>query len=154
MKYKLSVELNKYAKSLDNKLEEIVNQTLDYTYKELIDAMPVRSGVYLNNTDIDYAKRDSDGLIKGRAYNNVMTAKSGKWKNVPLACLLEWGTGIVGQGSNTYPHGYPYRQTPWTYYDKYLHMLVTTNGMIARPHWYPTYEKASIKIEQLLKERL
>ena len=46
MKYKLSVELNKYAKSLDNKLEEIVNQTLDYTYKELIDAMPVRSGVY------------------------------------------------------------------------------------------------------------
>lgn len=153
MKYKLSVELKNYAKSLDDKLEKIVNETLDYTYKELVNAMPVSSGAYLNNTDIDYAKREN-GIIKGRVYNNVMTAKSGKWAKVPLACLLEWGTGTVGEASNTYPHSYGYRQTPWSYYDEYLHMWVTTKGMVARPHWYPTYQKASIKLEKLLKERL
>lgn len=153
MKYKLSVEINDYVRKLDKKLEKIVNETLDYTYKELVYAMPVRSGAYLNRTDIDYAKKE-EGIIKGRVYNDVMTAKNGKWANVPLACLLEWGTGTVGEASNSFEHGYGYRQTPWTYYDEYLHMWVTTNGMVARPHWYPTYQKASIKLSKLLKEKL
>ena len=62
MKYKLSVEINDYVRKLDKKLEKIVNETLDYTYKELVYAMPVRSGAYLNRTDIDYAKKE-EGII-------------------------------------------------------------------------------------------
>ena len=76
------------------------------------------------------------------------------WKNVALGYLLEWGTGIKGEETNSYGHGYPYRQTPWVYYNDRYGRWVFTHGNIARPHFYPGLHLNRKNFENIILEEI
>lgn len=76
------------------------------------------------------------------------------WKNVALGYLLEFGTGIKGENSNTYDHGYPYRQTPWVYYNERYGRWIFTYGNIARPHFYPGLHLNEQYFKDIIKKEI
>lgn len=137
----LSVYIDTIGKKLEKKFIKAHQETAEQILKDVIDSAPLRSGRYIGSIK----KSDTfekDGVYKTFIYTDLpVGGDNPKWSNVPLGALLEWGTGIQGASTNTYPHGYSYRLTPWCYYDEYLHMFVTTDGMIARPHFLPSLQK-------------
>nr|DAN73435.1 MAG TPA: putative tail-component [Caudoviricetes sp.] len=130
-------QLLQWSKKLENNLVDAVDETIKIIWDDVVENAPVRSGVYVSSIKITSPEIENE-IIKAKVFSDLLVGGDNpKWAKVPLSALLEWGTGIVGQNSNTYPHGYGYRLTPWCYYDQYLHIFVTTTGMIARPHFYP-----------------
>lgn len=84
----------------------------------------------------------------------IYTRLNSGWKNVPLGCLLEWGTGTEGESTNTYDHGYPYRQTPWVYFNERYGRWIFTHGNIARPHFIPGLYNNESYFENAIKEAI
>lgn len=98
---------------------------------------PVDTGAYRDSIKVSPTEWKGDTCITRIFSDMLVGGENPKWQNVPLGALLEWGTGSVGASSNTQNHGFPYRMTPWTYYNKRYERWITTNGMIARPHFLP-----------------
>ncbi len=140
----LSKTLWGWSKKLESKLIEAQKETAKAVYDDVVLSAPARSGVYKSSIKIGETEVDNTSIKTSIFTDLLVGGDNPKWANVPLGALLEWGTGIQGASTNTYPHGYGYRLTPWTYYDKYLHMFVTTDGMIARPHFLPSLMKNRI----------
>lgn len=149
---KLSIEISKYSKKLINNLKEAQKETAITIHKDIIAMAPINTGRYVSSIQVSEQKTDNNNFSIKIFSDLPVGGIDPKWKNVPLAALLEWGTGIVGATSNKYPHGYPYRMTPWCYYSEDLNAFITTNGMIARPHFYPSLQKnKQLYIENIRK---
>lgn len=135
------IELNVYLDELTENITEGLKEAQQLTAKKIeIDAKSLarhRTGRYANSIKTSQTEIDDDGTIKTQIYSDLLVGGNTKWADVPLGALIEWGTGIKGASTNTYPHGYGYRMTEWCYYDEYLHQWVTTEGMTAKPHFYP-----------------
>ena len=113
-------------------------------------AAPVRTGTYADSIQMSDTTVNN-GVIETKVYSDLLVGGDNpKWANIPLGCLLEWGTGMKGASSNTYNHGHSYRMTPWVYYDEYLGQWVTTTGIVARPHWFP----ASCRIKPIFRRKM
>lgn len=137
----LNKSLSKWSKNLEKKLIEAQQNTAKKIWEDVVALSPVSSGVYISSIQVGKAEV-TDNKISTSVFSDLLVGGSNpKWAKVPLGALIEWGTGIKGASSNSYPHGYGYRLTPWCYYDEYLHMFVTTDGMIARPHFHPSLQK-------------
>lgn len=149
---KLSEELNVWTKKLEQKLIKAQQDTAKQVFNDVLNNTPIRSGVYATSIKIGETEVN-DGTITTSVFSDLLVGgPNPKWAKVPLGALIEWGTGIEGSNTNTYPHGYGYRLTPWCYYDEYYHMFVTTTGMIARPHFQPALLKnKEVYIENLRK---
>ena len=93
---------------------------------------PVDTGTYRSSIKISDVEHQGS-LHSIQIYSDLNSG----WKNVALGYLLEWGTGVKGESSNSYPHGYPYRQTPWVYFNERYGRWIFTYGCVARPHFYP-----------------
>jgi hypothetical protein len=131
-------KLLQWSEKLEDSLVDAVDETIKKVWGDVVETAPIRSGVYVSSIKISSPEIEKE-TIKAKVFSDLLVGGDNpKWAKVPLSALLEWGTGIVGKNSNTYPHGYGYRLTPWCYYDQYLHMFVTTTGMLARPHFYPS----------------
>ena len=138
---KLSKTIFKWSEGLEIKLIDAQQKTAKKICEDVVSLAPTRSGVYVSSIQVGDTE-SSNGIIRTSIFSDLLVGGDNpKWANVPLGALLEWGTGIKGASSNTYPHGYGYRLTPWCYYDEYLHMFVTTDGMMARPHFQPSLLK-------------
>ena len=148
-------EINKYLTAWTKKLKEeklikAQRNTAKKVWEDVVSSAPLRSGAYVSSIQIGETVVTKD-LISTAIFTDLLVGGDNpRWSRVPLGALLEWGTGIEGFATNTYPHGYGYRLTPWCYYDKYLHMYVTTTGMIARPHFLPSLQKN----KQLYKDEI
>lgn len=149
---KLSEELNVWTKKLEQKLIKAQQDTAKQVFNDVLNNTPIRTGVYATSIKIGETEVN-DGTITTSVFSDLLVGgPNPKWAKVPLGALIEWGTGIEGSNTNTYPHGYGYRLTPWCYYDEYYHMYVTTTGMIARPHFQPALLKnKEVYIENLRK---
>lgn len=148
----LNVSLDNWSKKLQGKLINAQQNTAKKIWEDTISMAPVRSGVYISSIQVGETEVTKNKIRTSVFSDLLVGGDNPKWAKVPLGALLEWGTGIEGSSSNTYPHGYGYRLTPWCYYDEYLHMFVTTTGMIARPHFQPALLKnKQVYIEEIRK---
>ena len=116
----------------DSNIEKILTTTGTKVQEDIKALAPVDTGTY--QSSINLSKVVHDGT-KHRI--KIFTNLNSGWKNVPLGCLIEWGTGVKGESTNTYEHGYPYRQTPWVYFNERYGRWVFTHGNVARPHFVP-----------------
>lgn len=147
---KLSQRVAKWEKDLEKRLIAAQQNTAQKIWEDTVSQAPTRSGTYISSIQVSDTKVEN-GTITTSIFSDLLVGGDDpKWSKVPLGALLEWGTGIKGASTNKYPHGYGYRLTPWCYYDKYLHMFVTTDGMIARPHFYPSL----IQNKKMYKEEI
>lgn len=137
----LNQRIAQWEKNLEKRLIEAQQNTAQKIWEDIIAQAPTRSGVYISSIQVGKPKVENGKITTAIFSDLLVGGDNPKWAKVPLGALLEWGTGIKGASSNTYPHGYGYRLTPWCYYDKYLHMFITTDGMVARPHFYPSLAK-------------
>ena len=149
---KLSEYLTNWSEELERKLIKAQEETAEKIWGQVVETAPVRSGTYITSIKKSDTKVEKNKITTEVYTDLLVGGDNPKWSKVPLGCLLEWGTGIKGQGSNSYPHGYGYRQTPWCYYDEYLHQWVTTDGMIARPHFQPALEMNKEEYLKRIKE--
>lgn len=150
----LSVDLSNALQNKKKDLIEAQRNTAKKIWEDVIEDAPVRSGTYISSIKISDTVV-TENKISTSIYSDLKVGGDNpKWQNVPLACLLEWGTGIQGAITNTFNHGYPYTLNPWTYYDKYLHMYVTTDGMVARPHFLPSLHKNESYYLEQIKEAM
>ena len=135
----------------DSNIEKILTTTGTKVQEDIKALAPVDTGTY--HSSINLSKVVHDGT-KHRI--KIFTNLNSGWKNVPLGCLIEWGTGVKGESTNTYEHGYPYRQTPWVYFNERYGRWVFTHGNVAHPHFYPglynneSYFKKTVK-EMIIK---
>ena len=150
----LSVDLFKALQNKQKDLIEAQRNTAKKIWEDIIDDAPVRSGEYVSSIQISDTIVTKDKISTSIYSDLKVGGDNPKWANVPLACLLEWGTGIQGAITNAFNHGYKYRLTPWTYYDEYLHMYVTTDGMVARPHFLPSINKNKEYYLEQIKEAM
>lgn len=116
----------------DVEIENILTNTAEKMYNDIYSMAPVDTGRYRDSITISKVKHEGS-----KHSIEIYSDLNSGWNNVALAYLLEWGTGIKGEQTNNYPHGYPYRQTPWVYYNERYGRWIFTYGCIARPHWYP-----------------
>lgn len=115
-------------KKISSILETAANKVCD----DIKSMAPIDTGTYRNSITVGKVEKI------GTLYKiNIFSDLNSGWKNVPLGYLLEWGTGVKGESTNAYNHPFPYRQTPWTYYNERYGRWIFTYGNIARPHFYP-----------------
>lgn len=146
---KISKDIIKYSKDIDKKVEEIVNETLEYAWEEVVNNAPVDTGEYVSSIKIENASK-SGFKIKGRVFSDLtVSTKSGE--TYVLGELLENGTR---------PHAIPNAFNWGVKYGfespQYARTLEPDwhPGFNPIPHWQPAYDKAEIKIDNLIKEKL
>jgi hypothetical protein len=132
----------------DATVERILIKAGTKVKDDIISLAPIDTGTYRSSINLSEVSHNGT-KHRIKIYTNLDSG----WRGIPLGCLLEWGTGIKGEQSNSYSHGYPYRQTPWVYFNEKYGRWVVTRGNIAQPHFIPglfnntTYFKKCIKEE-------
>lgn len=143
-----------HLKEKIEKLKEAQRETAKKIWEDVVSNAPLRSGDYIASIKLGETEQNKN-VITTIVYSDLMVGGDNpKWAKVPLGCLLEWGTGVKGAGTNTFEHGYGYRLTSWTYYDKYLHTFITTDGMVARPHFFPSLQNNVALYKENIKRAL
>lgn len=131
----------------DKNIEKILTEVGEKVRDDIRALAPIDTGEYQSSINL------SETVHNGNKHTiKIYTDLNSGWNNVPLGCLLEWGTGTNGELSNTYEHGYPYRQTPWVYFNERYNRWVFTHGNVAHPHFIPglysniyTFEQSILK---------
>lgn len=131
----------------DYNIEKILTKAATKVQADIQSLAPEDTGAYKASIKISPVEHDHS-THKIKVYTNLNSG----WKNVPLGCLLEWGTGVKGESTNTYDHGYPYRQTPWVYYNERYGRWIFTHGNIARPHFIPGLYNNESYFEKVIRE--
>lgn len=94
-----------------------------------------------------------NGVIESSVYSDLLVGGQSKWADVPVGAFLEWGTGRLGEASNTYEHGYDYTTLqPWDYHTWLQYMQIGSWGIVARPHLYPAFLHTQNIFEENVKE--
>ena len=130
-------EVGQLKKILTNRLsnesiDKILTKVATKVHQDIVSMAPEDTGAY--KASIQIGNIEHNGNVHSV---KIFTKLNSGWNNVPLGCLLEWGTGKVGEETNHYDHGYPYRQTPWVYFNERYNRWVFTRGNRARPHFVP-----------------
>lgn len=114
-----------------DRVKSILSEAAEKIASDIKSLAPYDTGQYRESIKVGEVQND------GNKYSvEIYSDLPSGWKNVALGYLLEYGTGIVGEASNRQAHGYPYRNTPWVYYNKRYGRFIFTYGNIARPHFY------------------
>ena len=131
----------------DSNIEKILVKAANKIHADILSLAPEDTGAYKASIQISPVKHvGSYHEIK------IFTNLNSGWKNVPLGCLLEWGTGTEGESTNEYDHGYQYRQTPWVYFNERYGRWIFTYGNIARPHFVPALYNNESYFERVIEE--
>ena len=131
----------------DSNTEKILIKSATKVHADIQSLAPEDTGAYKASIKISPVEhRTNYHSIK------IYTKLDSGWKNVPLGCLLEWGTGVKGESTNNYDHGYTYRQTPWVYFNERYGRWIFTYGNIARPHFIPGLYNNKSYFEKTVEE--
>lgn len=131
----------KLNKKID-KLKQAQQDTAKVILEDVVSNAPLDTGEYISSIQVSPTTEEK-GVIKTSVYSDLLVGGNiPKWVNVPLGAFLEWGTGPLGESTNTFEHGYPYTtNAPWNYIAHLQYLKTGTWGMIARPHFYPALQK-------------
>ena len=131
----------------DSNIEKILTKVATKVQSDIKSLAPEDTGAYKASIKISQVEHQD-------TYHSIIvyTDLDSGWKGVPLGCLLEWGTGVEGESTNTYDHGYPYRQTPWVYFNERYGRWIFTHGNIARPHFVPGLYNNESYFEKTIEE--
>lgn len=134
-----TVLTNKLDEKLE-KLKQAQRETAKQIMEDTINNAPnegnYKSTIKLSDTE------EKENIIKTSVFSDFTVWWEKIGRNIPLACFLEWGTGPLGESTNTFPHGYPYTtDKPWNYEAWAQFFDTGTWGMEARPHFYPALQK-------------
>lgn len=133
----MSNNLSKFRAYLEDsisrrKMIRILDKVGEDVKEDIKSLAPIDTGRYRESITKSSIEENGDSYSI-----SIYTDLNSGWKGVALGYLLEWGTGIKGEETNQYDHGYPYRTTPWVYYNERYGRWIFTHGNIARPHFYP-----------------
>ena len=142
-------QLRQYEKTLDDKVDELCRRLAE-------------EGVYAakSNVPTDTGWLQSGISVEKIGDKHYLVVSSGKY-----AAFVEFGTGVVGQGSyaGELPNGYSYNEgaTPsahdpmdpdaWFYYDRYG-VRRRTKGHVAQPYMLDTAEYVRASVMEIAKE--
>ena len=134
-----------------SKIFQIQDELVREMYGEVIKNAPIRTGTYIDSIDVSKPTIEGD-VISSSVFTNLMVDSEG-WGHVPLGAFIEWGTGPLGEGTNEYPHGYPYTtDEPWNWLAELQFLSTGTWGMEARPHFYPALQATIPKYKEALRK--
>ena len=141
-------DISEMATVLTNKLEEKLEKlkqaqrdTAKVIWEDTVNEAPLNTGSYISSIKLGDTEVKED-IIKTSVFSDLTVWWQKIGRNIPLACFLEWGTGPLGESTNTSPHGYPYTtDKPWNYEAWAQFFATGTWGMSARPHFYPALQK-------------
>lgn len=145
----ISRQIKDYVDNLDNKVLDIVNETIEYAWEEVVNNVPVDTGEYVTSIQIEPATKQGNKITGKVVSHYTVTTKEGK--EYLLGELLENGT---------YPHAIPNAFNWGVKYGfdspQYKRTLQSDwhPGFAPIPHWQPAYDKANVKIDNLIKEKL
>ncbi len=136
-----TVLTNKLDQKLD-KLKQAQRDTAKEIWADTVNNAPLKEGGYIASIQLSDTELNKN-VIKTSIYSDLLVGGDiPKWQNVPVAAFLEWGTGPLGESTNTYEHGYPYTtDEPWNFIAQMQFEETGTWGMSARPHFYPALQK-------------
>ncbi len=135
-----TVLTNKLDQKLE-KLKQAQRDTAKVIWEDTVNNAPTNSGGYVSSIQLSDTEYKKD-VIKTSVFSDLTVWWEKIGINIPLACFLEWGTGPLGESTNTFHHGYPYTtDAPWDYVSWAQMMQTGTWGMEARPHFYPALQK-------------
>ena len=131
----LSKRVIVFRDSAFQKIVEACEETSIILRDNIRNDAPVNTGRYRDSIEADDVETEGSFPIKTvtmRVYSAQTLGERGnrspRWMDVPLAYLLEWGTGPEGASTgNAVKYGYSYRMD-W-------------HGMVARPHFAPNVRK-------------
>ena len=134
---KIMAKANKMAVNVDNTVKDSLNKSMATVQGDIKALVPVNTGELRNSIQLKIAE-EKDGVITSTVGTNVYYAP-----------YIEYGTGKVGEATNT-QKGTNYRQTPWIYCDEdgTFHY---TEGQAAQPFMYPGFNQNKGLIKQNLK---
>lgn len=114
---------------------------------DIVSSSPVKTGQYMNSIKVSETEYKND-VIKTDIYSDLkIGGDNPKWAKVPLANLINWGTGPLGEKTNIYPHKYSYTtDEPWNFIALLQYINTGTWGMRANPHFYLSLQKNVPKI--------
>lgn len=135
-----TVLTNKLEQKLE-KLKQAQRDTAKVIWEDTVNEAPLNTGRYISSIKLGDTEVKED-IIKTSVFSDLTVWWQKIGRNIPLACFLEWGTGPLGESTNTFPHGYPYTtDQPWNLATEIQLELTGTWGMSARPHFYPALQK-------------
>ena len=147
-------EAGKWAEEFRQHLRREVKKAVENTTETLIE--DVKSRVVLPSIEetrnpaqfnyyVDSIESDVEDLseveYQGKVFSELKVGGDNpKWVDVPLGAFVEWGTGTFGEGTNTYPHGYPYTtEAPWDRHSAHQFKMFGAWGITAKPHFIPAF---------------
>lgn len=133
MAIELDFALNK---KLIPKLIEAQKETAKKVCEDAKDSAP-GNGAYKSSIRVGETT-NKNNIIRTEIYSDLKIGGiDPKWRNIPLANLINWGTGPLGEDTNIFEHNYPYTtDAPWNYIAQIQYELTGTWGMAANPHFY------------------
>lgn len=159
----LDKEFNKFLKTLENKAIDAQQHATEFMDEEAKSRLEIPEEArntqqfvdYSNSLKIKKAQKDGNEIVSSVYSDLLVGGDDPKWQNVPVGAFLEWGTGPLGEGSNNYPHGYPYTtKEPWDQHT-WLQLLQTGSwGITARPHLYPAFLRTRRILMENIKEAI
>lgn len=137
------------------KLEQAQFETGQDICEDVKALAPVRTGKYQSSITTSMPMRKDNKIITQVYTDLPVGGDNPKWSKLPLGCFLEWGTGPLGEDTNTFPHGYPYTtDQPWNIPTKIQFEKTGTWGMMARPHFVPALQMNKDHYKRKLREAL
>lgn len=149
-----TVLTNKLEQKLE-KLKEAQRETAKQIWEDVVNTAPTTSGGYISSIQLSETEQNKN-VITTSVYSDLPVGGTiPKWQNVPVAAFLEWGTGPLGESTNSYDHGYPYTtDAPWNFIAQMQYEQTGTWGMEARPHFYPALQKNVALYKENLRKAL
>lgn len=137
--------LDRFISKLESGLINAQRHACDYILDEAKDRIEIPQEArntyqfiqYEQSLKVSETKKEMESFST-EVYSDYYVWWERKGINVPVGAFLEWGTGPLGEDTNTYDHGYEYTtQAPWDFHTAVQWMETGTWGIMARPHLYP-----------------
>ena len=156
----LDKAFNKYIIRLKKNISQSQQRSTETMYEDVKERIELPSEARNISQFVEYANslsvspvRQEESEFKSSVYSDLVINDGSKWDGVPIGAFLEWGTGPLGEESNTYPHGYPYTTMfPWDEHTAIQFEQINTWGITARPHMYPALISAKQYFTEDIKE--
>lgn len=156
----LSKCFNKFCIDMENRVYQAQEEATDIMLKEAKDRLEIPQEArnigqfiaYSNSIEKSDPEKVGDSFVSS-VYSDLLVGGMSKWANVHVGAFLEWGTGRLGEASNTYEHGYDYTtNAPWDWHTWLQYQQVGSWGIVARPHLYPAFVYTQPVFEEKVKE--
>src|SRR5574344_1801563 len=100
-----TVLTNKLEQKLE-KLKEAQRDTAKVIWEDTVNNAPMSNGGYISSIQLSDTEFKSD-VIKTSVFSDLLVGGTiPKWQNVPLAAFMVWGTGPLGEDTNSKHHRY------------------------------------------------